>query len=143
MPLPKLPTRMGAVISADTGSEPVVAEDAATPAPTPAAKAPRSKAPAAAPAARKTAKPLLPATPPPPEPALTVVTSRPAKKARLATAKRKLFVLDTNVLLHDSNSLFKFQEHDIFLPMMVLEELDHQKKSEERRVGKEWRSWWS
>src|SRR5690554_510556 len=128
MPLPKLPTRMGAVISADTGSEPVVAEDAATPAPTPAAKAPRSKAPAAAPAARKTAKPLLPATPPPPEPALTVVTSRPAKKARLATAKRKLFVLDTNVLLHDSNSLFKFQEHDIFLPMMVLEELDHQKK---------------
>src|SRR5690554_6628065 len=124
MPLPKLPTRMGAVISADTGSEPVVAEAAATP----AAKAPRSKAPAAAPAARKTAKPLLPATPPPPEPALTVVTSRPAKKARLATAKRKLFVLDTNVLLHDSNSLFKFQEHDIFLPMMVLEELDHQKK---------------
>src|SRR3546814_6668484 len=30
--------------------------------------------------------------------------------------------------LHDSNSLFKFEEHDIFLPMMVLEELDHQKK---------------
>ena len=32
------------------------------------------------------------------------------------------------MLLHDSNSLFKFEEHDIYLPMMVLEELDHQKK---------------
>jgi PhoH-like ATPase len=40
----------------------------------------------------------------------------------------KLFVLDTNVLLHDPSSLFRFQEHDIYLPMMTLEELDHQKK---------------
>jgi len=40
----------------------------------------------------------------------------------------KLFVLDTNVLLHDPNALFQFQEHDIFLPMVVLEELDQQKK---------------
>src|SRR5690606_12486831 len=46
----------------------------------------------------------------------------------LPVAQRKLFVLDTNVLLHDSNSLFRFKEHDIFLPMLVLEELDHQKK---------------
>ncbi len=37
-------------------------------------------------------------------------------------------MLDTNVLLHDPNSLFRFAEHDIFLPMIVLEELDHQKK---------------
>ena len=41
---------------------------------------------------------------------------------------RKLFVLDTNVLLHDPSSLFRFEEHDVFLPMMTLEELDHQKK---------------
>ena len=40
----------------------------------------------------------------------------------------KLFVLDTNVLLHDPSSLFRFEEHDVFLPMMTLEELDHQKK---------------
>src|SRR5690606_722455 len=67
--------------------------------------------------------------PPAPEPlVLSVVASRPEKKSRLPVSKRKLFVLDTNVLLHDSNSLFKFEEHDIFLPMMVLEELDHQKK---------------
>src|SRR5690606_28918129 len=38
------------------------------------------------------------------------------------------FVLDTNVLLHDSNCLFKFEEHDIYLPMIVLEELDNHKK---------------
>jgi len=40
----------------------------------------------------------------------------------------KLFVLDTNVLLHDPTSIFRFEEHDIFLPMMTLEELDHHKK---------------
>ncbi|OGB15014.1 MAG: phosphate starvation-inducible protein PhoH [Burkholderiales bacterium RIFCSPHIGHO2_12_FULL_67_38] len=40
----------------------------------------------------------------------------------------RLFVLDTNVLLHDPMSLFRFEEHDIFLPMIVLEELDGHKK---------------
>ena len=40
----------------------------------------------------------------------------------------KLFVLDTNVLLHDPTSLFRFEEHDIFLPMIVMEELDGHKK---------------
>jgi PhoH-like ATPase len=42
--------------------------------------------------------------------------------------KRRLFVLDTNVLLHDPTSLFRFEEHDIFLPMQTLEELDRNKK---------------
>lgn len=51
-----------------------------------------------------------------------------AKSSSTATGPRKLFVLDTNVLLHDPSSLFRFEEHDIFLPMMTLEELDHQKK---------------
>ena len=40
---------------------------------------------------------------------------------------RRLFVLDTNVLMHDPTALFRFQEHDIFLPMVVLEELDRAK----------------
>ncbi|MEO7939688.1 MAG: PhoH family protein, partial [Burkholderiaceae bacterium] len=40
----------------------------------------------------------------------------------------KLFVLDTNVLLHDPMCLFQFEEHDIYLPMIVLEELDAHKK---------------
>ena len=41
---------------------------------------------------------------------------------------RRLFVLDTNVLMHDPTALFRFEEHDIFLPMVVLEELDNGKK---------------
>jgi PhoH-like ATPase len=41
---------------------------------------------------------------------------------------QRLFVLDTNVLMHDPGALFRFQEHDIYLPMVVLEELDAAKK---------------
>ncbi|MCG8379512.1 MAG: PhoH family protein [Proteobacteria bacterium] len=40
----------------------------------------------------------------------------------------RIFVLDTNVLMHDPASLFRFQEHDVFIPMVVLEELDSAKK---------------
>jgi PhoH-like ATPase len=43
-------------------------------------------------------------------------------------ASPKLFVLDSNVLMHDPTSLFRFQEHDIYIPMVTLEELDHNKK---------------
>ncbi|MCU7835115.1 MAG: PhoH family protein [gamma proteobacterium symbiont of Taylorina sp.] len=42
--------------------------------------------------------------------------------------EKSLFVLDTNVLIHDPMALFNFAEHDIFLPMVVLEELDNNKK---------------
>jgi PhoH-like ATPase len=69
-----------------------------------------------------------------------LVTAAPAAKgtaSKPAAARRKpnrsagptrLFVLDTNVLLHDPTALFRFEEHDIFLPMIVLEELDNHKK---------------
>jgi PhoH-like ATPase len=50
-----------------------------------------------------------------------------AKKIR-SSGPSKLFVLDTNVLMHDPMSMFRFEEHDIFLPMIVLEELDGHKK---------------
>ncbi len=40
---------------------------------------------------------------------------------------KRLFVLDTNVLMHDPTALFHFQEHGVFLPMVVLEELDRHK----------------
>jgi PhoH-like ATPase len=43
-------------------------------------------------------------------------------------ANPQLFVLDSNVLMHDPTSLFRFQEHDIYIPMVTLEELDHNKK---------------
>ncbi|MBK6999222.1 MAG: PhoH family protein [Rhodoferax sp.] len=55
---------------------------------------------------------------------------KPASVVKVATpgSLTKLFVLDTNVLLHDPTSLFRFEEHDIYLPMIVLEELDAHKK---------------
>ena len=49
------------------------------------------------------------------------------KKTR-PSGQAKLFVLDTNVLMHDPMCLFRFEEHDIFLPLIVLEELDGHKK---------------
>ena len=49
-------------------------------------------------------------------------------RRRKITGPAKLFVLDTNVLLHDPMSLFRFDEHDIYLPMITLEELDGHKK---------------
>ena len=45
-----------------------------------------------------------------------------------SSGNKKLFVLDTNVLMHDPSSIFRFQEHDIFIPMIVLEELDRSKR---------------
>jgi PhoH-like ATPase len=53
---------------------------------------------------------------------------RTKTKARRSQGPTRLFVLDTNVLLHDPTCLFRFEEHDIFLPMIVLEELDAHKK---------------
>jgi PhoH-like ATPase len=55
----------------------------------------------------------------PRKPAATVTRLHPAIK---------LFVLDTNVLMHDPTCLFRFQEHDIYIPMATLEELDASKK---------------
>ncbi len=46
------------------------------------------------------------------------------KKKRIA----KLFVLDTNVLMHDPTSLFRFEEHDVYVPIGTLEELDNHKR---------------
>ena len=38
--------------------------------------------------------------------------------------QKKIFILDTNVLIHDPTALLRFNEHDIYLPIVVLEELD-------------------
>lgn len=70
-----------------------------------------------------------------PAPAPSVAAATPASPSRrrgtgksAGTGPARLFVLDTNVLLHDPMSLFRFEEHDIYLPMIVLEELDGHKK---------------
>jgi PhoH-like ATPase len=53
-----------------------------------------------------------------------VNSPRSARKPKV----KKLFVLDTNVLMHDPTSLFRFDEHDIYLPIATLEELDQHKR---------------
>ena len=60
--------------------------------------------------------------------ALVEAKQKNGRKVRTPAANRRLFVLDTNVLMHDPTSLFRFEEHDVFLPMMTLEELDGHKK---------------
>ncbi|HXY21603.1 MAG TPA: PhoH family protein, partial [Burkholderiaceae bacterium] len=65
---------------------------------------------------------------------LTLVETRPRvdesrrSRRQAASERPRLFVLDTNVLMHDPTCLFRFEEHDLFLPMMTLEELDGHKK---------------
>jgi PhoH-like ATPase len=57
-----------------------------------------------------------------------MVAKSVSKKRDPAQAVSHLYVLDTNVLLHDPMSLFRFEEHDVYLPMVVLEELDNHKQ---------------
>jgi PhoH-like ATPase len=48
--------------------------------------------------------------------------------ATIETGHRRAYALDTNVLIHDPASLFRFHEHDVLIPMTVLEELDRLKR---------------
>ena len=50
---------------------------------------------------------------------------------RAPQARRKMYVLDTNVLIHDPNALLNFEEHDVIIPMTVLEELDSLKSGKQ------------
>jgi PhoH-like ATPase len=68
-------------------------------------------------------------------PLLRTMVAPPTSQVKSKKSKKlgpvgpaKLFVLDTNVLMHDPMCLFRFEEHDVFLPMIVLEELDSNKK---------------
>jgi len=101
---------------------------------TPAAStAPVAQKTEAAPAASQARKTKSEAPAPTSKPQTVAANTANAKpKAAPISNKRAgqscLFVLDTNVLLHDPTSIFRFEEHDIFLPMVVLEELDAHKK---------------
>ena len=57
-----------------------------------------------------------------------MIQRKPASVIAHLPSATKLFVLDTNVLMHDPTSLFRFEEHDIYIPMATLEELDNNKK---------------
>ena len=48
--------------------------------------------------------------------------------AKKVTSTKKIFVLDTSVILHDNKCINNFQEHDVAIPITVLEELDNFKK---------------
>ncbi|MBI4206040.1 MAG: PhoH family protein [Betaproteobacteria bacterium] len=56
-----------------------------------------------------------------------MIQRKPASVVARFPASTKFFVLDTNVLMHDPTSLFRFEEHDIYIPMATLEELDNNK----------------
>ena len=129
MPLPPAPTKLADRVAAATllnealplartrkkaapPVEAVVEIPAAVAAPLPTESAPSIAEPTASPST------------PPSAPRTRKVVS----KAVVKKGATKLFVLDTNVLLHDPMSLFRFEEHDIYLPMIVLEELDSHKK---------------
>ncbi len=58
----------------------------------------------------------------------TEKTRRSRSAGREASREHRIFVLDTNVLMHDPTAIFRFDEHDVFIPMIVLEELDAGKK---------------
>jgi PhoH-like ATPase len=134
MPLPKPPAQRASRLDATaysatlTPSKPRATPTAVAPAiapATPPAAAPtaevlRLPTPASSPAAAKPAETVKPA-------AKTAKAAVP-KRTRKSTGPAKLFVLDTNVLMHDPMSLFRFEEHDVYLPMITLEELDGHKK---------------
>src|SRR5690606_4049536 len=61
---------------------------------------------------------------------LSRIGSRPgATKARM----KKNYVLDTNVLVHDPQALFKFEDNDLIIPIYVLEEIDRFKRDTTER----------
>ena len=125
MPLPPAPTQRASLLSSTTPS-----------------KSEKKASPLAAPVSEETStkksnskKLTTAATAHVSAPAATSVSSHvpaPAPKkvkvSKKAGGPTKLFVLDTNVLMHDPMCLFQFEEHDVYLPMIVLEELDSHKK---------------
>jgi PhoH-like ATPase len=123
MPLPPAPTQRASLLSAQAIAN---AEKAAI-APAPSQResvAKKTNSKKTAPDALEVVKPAVkqvaaPASAPAP---------KKTKSAKKNNGPTKLFVLDTNVLMHDPMCLFQFEEHDVYLPMIVLEELDSHKK---------------
>ncbi|RZM21459.1 MAG: ribonuclease, partial [Pedobacter sp.] len=52
---------------------------------------------------------------------------------RRQSSQKKIFVLDTSVILYDHTAFNNFQEHDVAIPIQVLEELDNMKTGNETR----------
>ncbi|WP_374662804.1 PhoH family protein [Inhella sp.] len=121
MPLPKAPAKKADRVETSALSQTLKPSKRSNPAPTAKVlplktlSAPEVQMPAVSSSLAERVQPVL--------------TNKPRAKPRARSAEKpKLFVLDTNVLMHDPMSLFRFDEHDVFLPMMTLEELDGHKK---------------
>ena len=118
MPLPKMPSKPAALLAQADYPK---AEKGKTVRPAIAlvSSVPIAKAKTELPAAEKTV-----------ERKARTSSAGKSQTSRLADKRgvTKLFVLDTNVLMHDPTSLFRFEEHDVYLPMITLEELDNHKK---------------
>lgn len=144
MPLPSEPKVMGDTVAAkEYGArvKPSSLQKTSAAKPTKSAKPKKPMAPAVTPAApqttavakkpvKKTAvkKNVAPKTTPVSCDVEKLGASRlRSPRNEASETKPRLFVLDTNVLLHDPMSIFRFEEHDVFLPMMTLEELDNHK----------------
>lgn len=141
MPLPKMPTRPADMLKPDDMKK--TAKTSKKTSNAVPAKAKESKA-----QPKKTAKPaapkknVAPRTEKKPAPAVAAATparharkkledtklQSPISRAASKSGETKMFVLDTNVLMHDPTALFRFEEHDIFLPMITLEEMDNHKR---------------
>ncbi len=145
MPLPKMPTKPADTITQKDMAATKLPLNAAPkarkkPAAKPAvtAKPETTETKVSAPAAKaapkngqKTSQPVSKAKLPPRPPRKKLVETTkqsPLSRAASKSGETKLFVLDTNVLMHDPTCLFRFEEHDIFLPMITLEELDNHKR---------------
>jgi len=139
MPLPKPPAKRADVLSrADFEPEAAPAGNKRTRRAEPAGEPMAQTGLELSKEGRMPAAPATPAAPallkaPPAAPA--PVASRPVRDASPSRARKPrgngpatLFVLDTNVLMHDPTSLFRFEEHDVYLPMITLEELDGHKR---------------
>ncbi len=132
---PRVETKGGASLNLFDGAAPMAAPRQPaqrTPASASSSAAPASliAAPAAAPAASPAAARATGSGLPGKQRSLAAESSAPKPRPRKTRGEgpAKLFVLDTNVLMHDPMSLFRFEEHDVFLPMITLEELDDHKK---------------
>ena len=68
---------------------------------------------------------------------MPLIAAETHEVTQLETAHRKIYVLDTNVLLHDPTAVTAFAEHQIVIPMTVLEELDHIKDRRDKSVSRE------
>lgn len=139
MPLPPLPTEMGTIIEdvgalakakpvKDTKKKTVVAKKAPVQATSEKVEVKAQKPQKAVTTKKPVASKKAVKTNPLPAPLLADKPKVKPASLRERYKGKKLFVLDTNVLMHDPLSLFQFEEHDVFLPMITLEELDGHKK---------------